>query len=363
MVRTAKLALEDGTILEGEGFGAETVKAGEIVFSTSMTGYVEALTDPSFKGQILMSTYPLEGNYGVSSEWYQSEDIKAEAYVVRQVCKEPCHPKSEKSLSEFLEEHDVPGISGIDTRSLTLKIRELGSMKAVVANTDISDEELLKILEEQPHIEDMNLVEKVTVKQPKVIQERKDINVAVLDCGVKKNIIDHLVAQNVGVTLMPATSTPQEIYDLDVDGVLVSSGPGNPENVEQIQDTIREIAQQMPIAGICLGQQIIALAYGAKIFKMKFGHRGSNQPVQHLDTGRVYMTSQNHSFSIDPESISETDLEITQINLNDGTPEAIKHKTLPINCIQYHPEAGPGPHDSKVFFDNFVNAIREYHGK
>ena len=174
MIRTAKLALEDGTILEGEGFGAETIKAGEIVFSTSMTGYVAALTDPSFKGQILMSTYPLEGNYGVSSDWYQSEDIKAEAYVVRQVCNEPCHPKSEKTLSEFLEENDVPGISGIDTRALTLKIRELGSMKAVVANTDISDEELLKILEEQPRLEDMNLVEKVTVKEPKVLQERKD---------------------------------------------------------------------------------------------------------------------------------------------------------------------------------------------
>ena len=363
MVRTAKLALEDGTILEGEGFGAETVKAGEIVFSTSMTGYVEALTDPSFKGQILMSTYPLIGNYGVSTEWYQSEDIKAEAYVVRQVCNEPCHPKSEKTISEFLEENDVPGISGIDTRALTLKIRELGSMKAVVANKEISDEELLQIIEEQPRLEDMNLVEKVTVKEPKVIQERREYNVAVLDCGVKKNIINHLIAQDVGITLLPATTSAQEIYDLDVDGVLVSSGPGNPENVDKIQDTIREIAQKMPLAGICLGQQIIALTYGAKIYKMKFGHRGSNQPVQHLDTGRVYMTSQNHSFSIDPESIEETDLEITQINLNDGSPEAIIHTKLPISCIQYHPEAGPGPHDSRVFFDNFVNTIKEYKGK
>jgi carbamoyl-phosphate synthase small subunit len=307
-----------------------------------------------------MSTYPLEGNYGVSSEWFQSDGIKAEAYVVRQVCYEPCHPKSEKSLPEFLEEYDVPGISGIDTRALTLKIREFGSMKAVVANKDISDEELLKILEEQPHIEDMNLVEKVTVKEPKVIQERKEYNVAVLDCGVKKNIISHLMAQDVGITLVPATTSAQEILDMDVDGVLVSSGPGNPENVDNIQDTIKELSQKMPIAGICLGQQIIALTFGAKIFKMKFGHRGSNQPVQHLDTGRVYMTSQNHSFSIDPDSIECTDLEITQINLNDGTPEAIEHKKLPISCIQYHPEAGPGPHDSKVFFDNFVNTIKEY---
>lgn len=357
---TAKLALEDGTILMGEGFGAETVKSGEIVFSTAMTGYVESLTDPSFKGQILMSTYPLEGNYGVSSEWYQSDDIKVEAYIVRQVCKEPCHPKSEKTLSEFLEEHGVPGISNIDTRALTLKIRESGSMKAAVATVDISDEELLKIVEEQPRIEDMNLVEEITVKEPKIIQERREYNVAVLDCGVKNNILDNLVQQDVGVVVLPFCVDVQQLLDLNIDGVLISSGPGNPENVDKIQDTIKQIAQKMPVAGICLGQQIIALTYGAKIYKMKFGHRGSNQPVKDLATGKIYITSQNHSFAIDEESIEDTDLEITQINLNDGTPEAIVHKNLPISCIQYHPEAGPGPHDSKKFFDDFIETIKNY---
>ena len=360
MVRTAKLALEDGTILTGEGFGAKTIKSGEIVFSTAMTGYVESLTDPSFKGQILMSTYPLEGNYGVSSEWYQSDDIKVEAYIVRQVCREPCHPKSEKTLSEFLEEFDVPGISNIDTRALTLKIRELGSMKAAVATVDISDEELLKIVEEQPRLEDMNLVEEITVKKPKVIQERKEYNVAVLDCGVKKSILDNLVQKDVGVVVLPSSASVQDILDLDVDGVLISSGPGNPENVDKIQDTRKQIAQKMPVAGICLGQQIIALTYGAKIYKMKFGHRGSNQPVKDLATGKIYITSQNHSFAIDEDSIEDTDLEITQINLNDGTPEAIRHKNLPISCIQYHPEAGPGPHDSKKFFDDFIETIKNY---
>ena len=360
MVRTAKLALEDGTILTGEGFGAKSIKSGEIVFSTAMTGYVESLTDPSFKGQILMSTYPLEGNYGVSSEWYQSDDIKVEAYIVRQVCREPCHPKSEKTLSEFLEEFDVPGISNIDTRALTLKIRELGSMKAAVATVDISDEELLKIVEEQPRLEDMNLVEEITVKKPKVIQERKEYNVAVLDCGVKKSILDNLVQKDVGVVVLPSSASVQDILDLDVDGVLISSGPGNPENVDKIQDTIKQIAQKMPVAGICLGQQIIALTYGAKIYKMKFGHRGSNQPVKDLATGKIYITSQNHSFAIDEDSIEDTDLEITQINLNDGTPEAIRHKNLPISCIQYHPEAGPGPHDSKKFFDDFIETIKNY---
>ncbi len=360
MVKTAKLALEDGTILKGEGFGAETIRTGEIVFSTAMVGYVESLTDPSFRGQILMSTYPLEGNYGVSSDWYQSDDIKVEAYVVRQVCDEPCHPKSEKTLSEFLEENDVPGISGIDTRALTLKIRELGSMKAAVANEDISDEDLLKLVREQPGIEELNLVDKVTVKEPKVVRERQECNIAVLDCGVKKNIINNLLAQDVGVTLLPATTDAEYILDLDVDGVLISSGPGNPENVDKIQDTIRQLAEKMPIAGICLGQQIIALTYGADIYKMKFGHRGSNQPVQDLTTGQVYMTSQNHSFAIDEKSVKDTDLEITQINLNDGTPEAIKHKTLPIIGIQYHPEAGPGPHDSRKFFDNFIEMVKNH---
>lgn len=358
MVKTAKLALEDGTILIGDGFGAETIKTGEIVFSTSMSGYVESLTDPSFKGQILMSTYPLEGNYGVSKEWYQSDDIKAEAYVVRQVCDKPCHPKSEQSLSEFLADNDVPGISGIDTRMLTLKIREVGSMKAAVANADISDEDLLELVRQQPGIEDMYLVDKITIKEPKVLGELKEYNIAVIDCGVKKNILNNLEYDDVGVVIVPASISAEEILEMGVDGVLVSSGPGNPENVDKIQDTIRELSTKMPIAGICLGQQIIALTFGAKIFKMKFGHRGSNQPVKDLASGQVYMTSQNHSFSIDPESIKDTDLEITQINLNDGTPEAIVHKELPISCIQYHPEAGPGPHDTREFFDNFVEAIK-----
>lgn len=360
MVKTAKLALEDGTILKGEGFGAECIKTGELVFSTAMVGYVEALTDPSFKGQILMSTYPLEGNYGVSEEWYQSDDIKTEAYVVRQLCDEPYHPKSEKTLSEFLEENGIPGISNIDTRALTLKIRQAGSMKAAVANDEISDEELLKLVRQQPGIEELNLVEKVSVKEPKKINETKEYNIAILDCGVKKNIIDNLVERGVGVTLLPASTSFEDIVKLNVDGVLISSGPGNPENVDKIQDTIKQLAEVMPVAGICLGQQIIALTYGADIYKMKFGHRGLNQPVQDLETKTVYMTSQNHSFAIDENSIDNTDLEITQINLNDQTPEAIQHKKLPVFGIQYHPEAGPGPNDSKAFFDKFIETVKNY---
>lgn len=359
MVKTAKLALEDGTILTGEGFGAECIKTGELVFSTAMVGYVEALTDPSFKGQILMSTYPLEGNYGVCADWYQSDNIKTEAYVVRQLCHEPSHPKMEMTLDEFMSENGIPGISGIDTRTLTIKIRETGSMKAAVANKDISDEELLELVQSQPSIEEQNLVEKVSVKKPKIISTSDDINVAVIDCGVKKNIIDNLVKRKIGVTLIPPTTTADEILSKDFDGVLISSGPGNPKNVEGIQDTIKKLAEKLPVAGICLGQQILALTYGADIYKMKFGHRGLNQPVQDLATKTVYMTSQNHSFAIDNTSIEGTDLKITQINLNDGTPEAIKHEKLPVFGIQYHPESGPGPNDSKAFFDEFIEMIKE----
>ncbi len=360
MVRTAKLALEDGTILEGEAFGSKCIKSGEIVFSTAMTGYVESLTDPSFKGQILMSTYPLEGNYGVSSKWYQSDDIKVEAYISREICTTPNHPESEKSLPEFLEENDIPAISGIDTRALTLKIRELGSMKAAVSTVDITDEELLEIVDKQPRIEDMKLVDKVMVKEPKIISESGKYKIAVIDCGVKNNILKNLLIRDVAVTLVPANIDYQQIIDMNVDGVLISSGPGNPENVDKIQETVRKLAEVMPVAGICLGLQITALSFGAKIQKMKFGHRGSNQPVQDLESKQVYMTSQNHSFVVDEKSLLDTDLEITQINLNDLTPEAIKHKTLPVSCIQYHPEAGPGPHDSREFFDKFIETIESY---
>ncbi|HMK53982.1 MAG TPA: glutamine-hydrolyzing carbamoyl-phosphate synthase small subunit [Methanobacteriaceae archaeon] len=360
MLKKAKLALEDGTIFNGESFGFETIKTGEVVFTTGMTGYVESLTDPSYKGQILMSTYPLQGNYGISSEWFQSDGVKAEGYVVREENLYPSHSLSEKSLSDFLKEYEIPGISGVDTRSLTLKLRRHGTLKGALATQEIEDKELLKLARDQPGIEKMDLVDQVCVKEPQVRGEDYDYNVIILDCGIKNNSIKALLKREVGVIIVPYHTSPEDILDYEPNAMLVSSGPGDPTRVKTAISTVKRLKERMPIFGICLGQQIISLAFGAKIYKMKFGHRGINQPVKDLETGKVAITSQNHGFTIDPESLKSLPIKLTQLNLNDGTPEGIRHHELPIQSVQYHPEAGPGPNDSDDYFDQFVKTIREY---
>lgn len=360
MLKEAKLALEDGTIFKGKSFGFETINTGEVVFATGMTGYVESLTDPSYKGQILMSTYPLQGNYGISSEWFQSDGIKAEGYVVRDENLHPSHSLSEKSLSDFLEEYEIPGISGVDTRSLTLKLRRHGTLKGALATTEIEDEELLDMAREQPGIEEIDLVDKVCIGEPRTLGSDYSHNVVILDCGIKNNSIKALLKREVGVTLVPYHTSPEEIMDFEPQAMLVSSGPGDPTRVKEAIETVKKLKEKMPIFGICLGQQIISLAFGAKIYKMKFGHRGINQPVKDLETGKVAITSQNHGFTVDPESLSGLPIKLTQLNLNDGTPEGIRHHELPIESVQYHPEAGPGPHDSDGFFDHFVRTLKEY---
>jgi carbamoyl-phosphate synthase small subunit len=360
MLKEAKLALEDGTILKGEGFGFETIKTGEVVFATGMTGYVESLTDPSYKGQILMSTYPLQGNYGISREWFQSNGIKAEGFIVREQNKYPSHRLSEENLNDFLEEFEVPGISGIDTRSLTLKIREHGTMKGALSTEEIEDHELLKLAMEQKEIQDIDLVDKVSVKEPTIIGEDNKYRAVILDCGIKQNSINALLKRNIGVVVVPYKTDYKEILDYDPEAILVSSGPGDPTRVTEAAKTVQDLSQKLPIFGICLGQQIISLAFGAKIYKMKFGHRGINQPVKDLKTGKVSITSQNHGFTIDPDSCNDIPINITQINLNDGTPEGLEHEELPITSVQYHPEAGPGPHDSDNYFDKFLETLKSY---
>ena len=360
MVKVAKLALEDGTILKGEAFGYETTKIGEVVFSTGMVGYVESLTDPSFKGQILMSTYPLEGNYGVKEEWYQSDKIQADGYIVREVCRNVSNFSSQKTLDDFLKEVEIPGISGIDTRHLTLKIREEGSMKGAISTENISDEELLKLAREQPSIVDRDLVPLVSTDEIKIFNEDAEKKVALIDCGVKKNILNGFLNRDVGVILYPYDTDYKTILDYEPDGLMITSGPGNPERVVEVIDTMQKLANRLPICGICMGQQLIARSFGAKSYKMKFGHRGANQPVKDLETGKVVITSQNHGFTIDKESLDETDLVLTQVNLNDGTPEGLKHKELPLKTIQYHPEAGPGPNDTGFIFDEFIQMMDEY---
>lgn len=360
MPEEAKLALEDGSVYKGEGFGFETVKTGEVVFATGMTGYVESLTDPSYKGQILMSTYPLQGNYGISREWFQSDGIKAEGFIVRELNNHPSHIQSEESLSEFLEEYKIPGISGIDTRSLTLKIRKHGTMKGVLTTKELEDQELIKMAREQPGIEQMDLVDEVCVKEPKILGEEYKKQALILDCGIKNNSIKALLNRKIGVVVLPYKADLKDILDYDAEGLLVSSGPGDPTRVKKAIETVQNLSEKLPIGGICLGQQIIGLSFGARIYKMKFGHRGINQPVKDLQSGKVSITSQNHGFTIDPKSVQNTSLEITQINLNDSTVEGIKHRELPISSVQYHPEAGPGPHDTDYYFDRFLETMKNY---
>lgn len=360
MPEDAKLALEDGTIYKGEAFGFQTVKKGEVVFATGMTGYVESLTDPSYKGQILMSTYPLQGNYGISREWFQSEGIKAEGFIVREHNTHPSHSKSEQNLSDFLKEYKIPGISGIDTRSLTLKIREHGTMKGVLATEEVEDQELLELVEKQADIGELDLVDQVCVSEPKTYGEEYKHQAVILDCGIKNNSIKSLLKREIGVVVLPYKTDSNDILDYDPEALLVSSGPGDPTRVKKAATNVQDLKEKLPIFGICLGQQIIGLAFGAKIYKMKFGHRGINQPVKDLNTGKVCITSQNHGFTVDPQSVEETSLKMNQINLNDGTPEGLEHRELPISSVQYHPEAGPGPHDTDYYFDNFVESLKKY---
>ena len=359
MGNEAKLALEDGTVLKGKAFGYETTTVGELAFSTGMSGYTESLTDPSFKGQILMSTYPLEGNYGVSEDWYQSDKVHVEGFVVREACKKLSNFGTKKTLDDFLKEFKVPGIEDIDTRDLTLKIREKGSLKAALATEEIDDDELVAKAREHTSITELDLVPLVSTPELKTFGDF-DKTVAIIDCGVKKNIIKCFLDNNINVALFPYDTDYQTILDYGVDGLMVSSGPGNPERLTGTIENVEKLLNKFPVFGICMGQQVIAKAFGATTYKMKFGHRGANQPVKDLITGKVFITSQNHGFCIDPESLKDTDLELTQINLNDGTPEGFTHKELPLRTIQYHPESGPGPNDTKELFEEFSQIIREY---
>ncbi len=355
----AALALEDGTYVEGRAFGAERDAEGEIVFCTAMTGYVEALTDPSYKGQILMMTYPLIGNYGVCREDFESDRVQVEAFVVRELCKKPSNYRSEMSVDELLKMYDVPGIEGVDTRMLTKRIRIYGTMKAALAVGDVDKEELIRKAKEQPSISEKDLVDKVCVKKPKRFDVNGKYEVVLIDCGVKMSIVRQLLKRKVNVTLVPFNYSAKQILDFDPDGVFISNGPGDPERVKPTIETIRKLVGKLPLAGICLGHQLTALALGAKTFKLKFGHHGANQPVKDFETGRVFISSQNHNFAVDEKTLPKG-LEVTQINLNDYTVEGLRHKELPLITVQYHPEASPGPHDTYFFFDRYVEMLKQW---
>lgn len=350
----ARLILESGLVFQGTGFGATGQRFGEVVFNTGMTGYQEILTDPSYYGQIVTMTYPLIGNYGINVDDVESRHPHVRGFVVREFCEFPSHFKQTESLEDYLKEHNVIGISGVDTRQLTKAIRSEGAMRAVITTSDTPTQELLAGMHEGSIVDAVKSVTTQTVYR----SPGAGFRVVLIDYGMKSGILRGLLRRGCDVIVVPATSTAKEILSWHPHGVMLSNGPGNPEDVPFAVETLRGLLGQVPIFGICLGHQLLALACGARTKKMKFGHRGSNHPVKNLLTGRVDITAQNHGYMVDADSLQGTPLALTHVNLNDGTVEGLAHKTLPAFCVQYHPEARPGPTDANGLFDDFVDMMK-----
>lgn len=355
----AYLALEDGTIFEGTSFGAAGLRQGEVVFNTSMTGYQEILTDPSYCGQIVTMTYPLIGNYGINSEDYESARPKVRGLVVRETCEVPSNWRSAGDLGDFLREHNILGIQGIDTRSLTKRLRSSGTMGGIITTDEMSREELISLARKAPVLNGQDLVSQVTTKEIYTLPGG-ELRVVVMDFGAKQNIIRWLHKLGFTVIVVPAQTTAEEILRLRPDGLMLSNGPGDPKGVGYAAETIKKLLGRLPIFGICLGHQLLGLALGADTYKLHFGHRGGNHPVQDLATGRVYITSQNHGFAIQADTLDPEIAEVSHINLNDGTVEGLSCKKIPAFSVQYHPEAFPGPTDSEYLFEKFYHLVQDF---
>jgi len=356
----AKLVFEDGTVFEGFSFGAPGETDGELIFNTSMTGYQEILTDPSYRGQIVMMTYPLIGNYGVNPDDVESRRPFVEGFVVRECSSKPSSWRAEQALPDYMVEHGIVGIEGVDTRAITRKLRIQGAMNAVISTTDLDDESLVDKARRSRHLPGLDLVREVVMDGPMQWNDQGKRNVIVMDCGVKYNIMRELAARDCRVTAVPAQTGAEQILEAKPAGILLSNGPGDPEPVSYAIETVRELIGQIPIFGICLGHQILGLALGGKTYKLKFGHHGANHPVKDMQTERVAITVQNHGFCVDLESLDTMAVEVTHMNLNDNTVEGIRHKELPIFSVQFHPEASAGPHDAAYLFDEFVRLMDEY---
>jgi carbamoyl-phosphate synthase small subunit len=356
----ALLVLEDGKTFHGTAFAGEGEATGEVVFNTGMTGYQEILTDPSYRGQIVTMTYPLIGNYGVNPEDSESSRVQVEALAVREYESFPSNWRSRKTLAEYLDQEGTIGIEGVDTRALTRHIRKAGAMKGVISTRDLDPRSLAEKARASQGLVGRDLVKEVTCEAPYQWpqEKRTRFRVIALDCGMKFHIARSLARRGCDVRVVPACSTAEEIRSMNPDGILLSNGPGDPEPLTYAVRTVRNLIEDFPVFGICLGHQILALAFGAKTFKLKFGHRGANHPVKNFLTGRVEITTQNHGFCVDGDSIKDPEIQITHINLNDGTIEGMRHRSLPVFSVQYHPEASPGPHDSGYLFDEFIEMMK-----
>lgn len=357
-MRDVKLVLEDGSIFDGKGFGKIGDTAGELVFNTGMTGYQEIITDPSYRRQIVIMTYPLIGNYGINTDDFESGEPQVKGMIIKELCQQPENWRLEKNLDTYFKEMGITGITEIDTRALTRKIRQKGTMKGLITAVTDNEEELVKKAEEIPPISGQDLVKEVTTGDSYTLNQDGEYHAVVIDCGSKRNIIRLLKEKNCKVTVVSATTTADEILAIRPDGVLISNGPGDPVDAAYVVNTVKKLIDKLPLFGICLGHQIIALACGAKTFKLKFGHRGANHPVKDLCKDRVFITSQNHGYAVEEESLINLDLEITHININDQTIEGLRHNKLPVFSVQYHPEASPGPEDSRYLFEDFINVMR-----
>ncbi|OGS23093.1 MAG: carbamoyl phosphate synthase small subunit [Elusimicrobia bacterium RIFOXYA2_FULL_39_19] len=353
----AILALEDGTVFEGRAFGAQGEKTGEVVFNTSMTGYQEILTDPSYKGQIVTMTYPLIGNYGINDEDFESTKPWVEGFVVKEYSKIVSNWRSTSSLGDFLKKYNILGIEGIDTRALTRHIREKGSMKGIISTKKQDIKKIIQKAKNAPGLENKDLAKEVSCHKAYEWNKKGKHKVVVIDCGVKYNILNELAKNNCHVVVVPSKTTAKQILEYKPDGLMLSNGPGDPAGVQTVVETVRTLLDKMPIFGICLGHQMLGLALGGKTFKLKFGHHGGNHPVKDLKTNKVDITVQNHNFCVDIETLNKQDIEITHMNLNDRTLEGMRHKKLPVFSVQFHPESSPGPHDSSYLFENFVKLI------
>ena len=353
----AYLILEDGTVFEGTSIGSSREVISEIVFNTSMTGYLEVLTDPSYAGQAVVMTYPLIGNYGICSEDMESRQAWPDGYIVRELSRIPSNFRSGDTIDHFLKEQDIPGISGIDTRALTKILREKGTMNGMI--TTNGDYDLEEVKEKIRQYTVKGVVLKTSVKKPYVLPGDGK-KVALLDCGAKDNIARNLNKRGCEVTVYPADTPAEEILKTNPDGIMLSNGPGDPaENVGIIEEVRKLYESSVPIFAICLGHQLMALATGAKTYKLKYGHRGGNHPVKDLETGRVYITSQNHGYAVDEESLDPSVAVPAFVNVNDKTNEGLKYVGKNIFTVQYHPEACPGPLDSGYLFDRFMRMMEE----